>query len=91
MKTQVKRWLRETMKKNVGSCKGYRVEFKVDYEIEDGDLEWYGDMVFSFNDMVSHLIETKKGWFDIHVTNKWGEWVQDKDCKKLIQYDLRKI
>ena len=79
-KTKVKQWLRETIEQNVGSVRGRKVEFKVNYEIvvnpldesefkidEDCSDPWGGDMLDSYDDMVEYIMRAKIGYFETHV------------------------
>jgi len=81
MKTKVKQWLRKTIEQNIGSVRGRKVEFKVNYEIvvnpldeyhfmldEDCNDNWGGDMLDSYDDMVKHIMHNKIGYFETHVS-----------------------
>lgn len=111
MKTKVREWLRKVIKENVGSVKGRKVEFKVDYNIvvnpldefhfmldEDCDDNWGGDMVFSYDDMVEHIINMKIGYFETHVSKYhtcifgYTDYELDFDkCSDLIEFNLNEI
>lgn len=80
MKTKIKKWLRNTIRQNIGSVKGRKVEFKVNYKIvvnpldesefridEDCDDVWDGDIICSYDEMAEHIMYNKIGYFETHV------------------------
>ena len=104
-KTKVKQWLRKTIEQNVGSVKGRKVEFKVDYKIvvnpldeyhfmldEDCDDNWDGDMLDSYDDMVEHIIHSKIGYFETHCSIPSQDYEVDYDkCSGYIEFNLNEI
>tara|TARA_R100000808_G_C2071391_1_gene98759 strand:+ start:94 stop:429 length:336 start_codon:yes stop_codon:yes gene_type:complete len=105
MKTKVKQWLRKVIKQNIGSVKGRKVEFKVNHSIivnpmdkfhfmldEDCNNVWGGEMVFSYDDMVEHIMRNKIGYFETHCSIPSQDYEVDYDkCSDYIKFNLNEI
>jgi hypothetical protein len=77
MKTKVVKWLKNLIKehchsKGYASMRGHRLEWKVGYEMIDGDWEWNGDIFSGYENMADYIIENKIGVFNI-----WTPYIID--------------